>query len=161
MVFRFLFSLGLLVSSVVAFGSETTDHFGIPWCVDRQASIDKNQLRCLHSMDVSQAVRKAFNDLVQRKNACPSCKSTVTYEEKFFSLLHLPFLVVAIDLGRQGGYEVYIIFKDSPPQQFVVQMNYVDTDHYSPSVISNMNRSQSTSALVKKLKQKEYDPYWI
>jgi len=136
-----------------------------PWCVDQAPSEDKKQLDCLKSMDVAVILRNTFHKLAQMKKECPKCKLPIAGDEDLQSLFQFPFLIVAITLPTQGGgysaYDIHVIFKERPTQEFEVGIDYAEKQAYEARVIGANDPSKKMERLIKKLSQKEYAKYWI
>src|SRR5437016_6230854 len=117
-------------------GSTNSDH-PWPWCVDRSPSEDKKQLSCLKSMDVSVILRNSFNKMAQTKKDCPKCKLPIAGDEDLQSLFQFPFLVIAITLPVRASYSAYdmhIVFKERPTQEFEVGIDYAEKQAYEAQV---------------------------
>lgn len=134
-----------------------------PWCVDLPPSANKKQLSCLKSLDVSPILRNTFNEIAKMKEKCPKCNSSIAGDEDLQSLFKSPFLVVAITLstGAYSAYDMHIVFKERPTQEFQVGIDYAERQAYEARVVVAMDPSKKIEKLVKKLSQKEYAEYWL
>ena len=135
----------------------------MPWCIERNASSDKKQLECLKSLDVSQTLKINFSELVKQRKTCPRCKASVIDGDKFFFLFHLSFMVVAVKLPSMGpGYDVHIIFRERPKEDFVAWMDYdAENKTYKLGLIDTMDPSKKMTSLIGELRAHEFDRFWF
>jgi hypothetical protein len=141
---------------------EKKDEFGVEWCIEREASLDKNQLRCLRSLKETQMVKDGFADISRRRRTCPKCKSVIVDEDKYLPFSHSPFLVIETRIfTRAGGTEIYLVFKDGPPKEFEAFLSLNDRDINEFGVFQTVPMSKRMVQLIKKLRRKEFDQFWI
>lgn len=134
----------------------------IPWCIDKESSADKNQLRCLKNTEVAQQVRRSFDLALKHRKACPRCPRLSVTEDEFISLYHLPFLVIAITYPDHGtGCDVHVVFKERPNQEYEVRMEYLPNETYRLLVIGDTDPSTKITKLIQQLHNKEYEEFWI
>ncbi|MBI3556686.1 MAG: hypothetical protein HY074_10520 [Deltaproteobacteria bacterium] len=162
MVLKLFLMVVMLVRTSLVFAGPVTS-LGLPWCVERNESLDKMQLNCLKSMDVSRDLRKSFDEIQLQKNSCPKCKLSVINGDKYFALYHHPFVVVAIKFPDSGaGYDLHIVFKERPMYEFLAWMDYDQArDTYKLGLIDAMEPSKKIATLVTKLQKKEFEQFWF
>jgi hypothetical protein len=88
----------------------------------------------------------------------------VVNEDKYVSLYHLPFLVIAHTIPTRGsvsGFDLHIVFKNGPKQEFELGMSCLNDGSYEIDGIIDIDPSKKMSKLIKKLGQKEFAQYWI
>lgn len=157
-----LFFFALTIVGSHALCDEKKDEFGVEWCVERKASSDRNQLRCLRSLKETQMVKDGFDDILRRQRACPKCKAVIVDEDKYLPFSHFPFLVVEVQNStRSGGTEVYLIFKDGPLQEFEAFFMVNDNGVNEFGVFQAEPTNKKMVQLIKKLRRKEFEQFWI
>jgi hypothetical protein len=159
-IFLLFFALTIIGSHALC--EEKKDEFGVEWCIEREASSDKNQLRCLQSLKETQMVKDGFADISRRRRTCSKCKSVIVDEDKYLPFSRLPFLVIETRMfTRSGGTEVYLIFKDGPPKEFEAFFMLNDNDINEFGVFQTVPTSKKTVQLIRKLRKKEFDQFWV
>src|ERR1700733_11242037 len=152
----------LLFFILIGYGSLVPAH-SWPWCVDLPPSANTKQLSCLKSLNVSPLLRNTFNKIAKMKEKCPRCSSSIAGDEDLQSLFKSPFLVIAMTLstGAYSAYDMHIVFRERPTQEFQIGIDYAEKEAYEPRVVVAMNPSKKIEKLIKKLSQKEYAEYWL
>lgn len=132
-----------------------------PWCLDRDASADIKQLKCLQGMEEAQALKSEIREFVRQKKACPKCKSSVIDDGKSLALIGYPYMVIAITLTRMStGMDVHVIFKKQPLQEYRIWLDY-ETEIYKLGAISARSRTREMTKLLKRLQDKQYNEFWV
>lgn len=161
MKITFILLIALFSIEAAALGEEPTDENEDTWCVDRKASLNLKQIKCLQNESETKIIRKGLADILDQLRACPKCKTSVIDGEKFSSFYRPLFLITAIFPYERAGPNVRFIFKDGPPREFrsLVSLND-ERGVIEFKLIDILPNNKERVRFVKKLRGKKYNQYW-
>lgn len=157
---------------IVLLGSGAAAH-AEPWCVGKKPTADMKTLSCLQSLDecggsitVAQGVHRILNELRQKRELCPKCPWRIAGEETFYQLYGKPFLLTQVKPSgpkELGDFEVYLVFRERPRQQFQMAMSCTGSGPGGYELEGgpiDLDPASEIERLIKKLSRPEYTRFW-